>query len=395
MSRVEFGDCRTIMRAWKEQGVRVQTCVTSPPYFGLRDYGAAGQIGLEETPEQFVAELVEVFRCVRGLLADDGTAWLNLGDSYASTGGQGAQHGAGRGRGANGQVTRSARYIGGDAKAKDLIGIPWMVAFALRAGFATCTGCRVERRGDLWPVHNGRRVCIDCLMDWRHDAQVIQTEPGWYLRQEVIWAKATSGSTREGSAMPESVRDRCAKSHEQIFLLAKSPRYFFDVDAIKEPAQDWGVRDRSNMRGGTTDPKLKHHGLADCTHEKGNRRSVWRCNPTRYKGAHFATYPTALVEPCVLAGSRPGDIVLDPFIGSGTTAQVAVQLGRGYLGCELNPAFAPLISERVANASKPAAKPRKPRARVIPAPAPTNLPLALPDLFTGLDLASTLEGASV
>jgi DNA modification methylase len=318
VNKIEFGDCRDIMRRWAAAGVRAQTCVTSPPYFGLRDYGAAGQIGLEESPDDYVAAMVDVFRCVRDVLADDGTLWLNIGDSYASAGGQGAQTNAGRGRGELGQVTRAARFTGGDVKAKDLIGIPWMLAFALRAD-------------------------------------------GWYLRQEIIWAKATSGSTREGSAMPESVRDRCAKAHETIFLLAKSPRYYFDVDAIKEPAQNWGIRDRSNMRGGTTDPKLKHGGLSDCTHEKGNRRSVWRCNPTRYAGAHFATYPPALITPCVLAGSRPGDIVLDPFMGSGTTAAVASQLGRQYLGCELNSEYQALQVERIAGARVPAST-KKPRA---------------------------------
>lgn len=329
MNRIEFGDCRETMRRWAADGVRVQTCVTSPPYFGLRDYGHDGQIGLEKTPDEYVDAMVEVFRCVRDVLADDGTLWLNIGDSYGSDGGQGPQRGAGRGRGKGAeQITMSARYSGGTVKEKDLIGIPWMLAFALRAD-------------------------------------------GWYLRQEIIWAKATSGATREGSAMPESVRDRCAKSHETIFLLAKSKRYRFDADAIKEPAQDWGQRDRSNMRGGTTDPKLKHHGLADCSHEMGNRRSVWRVNPTRYKGAHFATFPPALVEPCVLAGSRPGDIVLDPFMGSGTTAMVAVQLGRQYLGCELNESYADLQRGRIAESRKGPARPRK----LHPAPIP---PLAAP-----------------
>lgn len=340
MNKIEFGDCRDIMRRWAAAGVRAQTCVTSPPYFGLRDYGAAGQIGLEESPDDYVAAMVDVFRCVRDVLADDGTLWLNIGDSYAGSGrggypgGKGGLEGTTEGQDnsraareaqkvsasqrLNCPTNRGARNVDGDAKPKDLIGIPWMLAFALRAD-------------------------------------------GWYLRQEIIWAKATSGSTREGSAMPESVRDRCAKSHETIFLLAKSPRYYFDVDAIKEPAQNWGIRDRSNMRGGTTDPKLKHGGLSDCTHEKGNRRSVWRCNPTRYAGAHFATYPPALITPCVLAGSRPGDIVLDPFMGSGTTAAVASQLGRQYLGCELNPEYQALQVERIAGARVPAST-KKPRA---------------------------------
>jgi DNA modification methylase len=190
-------------------------------------------------------------------------------------------------------------------KAKDLIGIPWMLAFALRAD-------------------------------------------GWYLRQEIIWAKGTSGARREGNVMPESVRDRCTKAHEQLFLLSKRPSYYFDADAIKEPAQDWGPRDRSQFRGGTDDPKLKHHGLANGSIEMGNRRSVWRVNPTPYRGAHFATFPPALIEPCVLAGSRPGDTVLDPFMGSGTTAGVALKLGRQYVGCELNPEYRELQVDRIA-----------------------------------------------
>ena len=300
LNRCHFGDCLETLRGMPD-GL-VQTCVTSPPYFGLRDYGHAGQIGLEPTPDEFIAKLVTVFREVRRVLRDDGTLWLNIGDSYTS-GGRTHERDPDAKNVAVGTGAKRAALPDG-LKPKDLIGIPWMLAFALRAD-------------------------------------------GWYLRQDIIWAKATSGVSREGNGMPESVRDRCAKSHEYLFLLAKSERYYFDCDAIKEPAQNWGTRDRSNMRQGTTDPKLKHGGLSDCSHEMGNRRSVWRVNPSNYQGAHFATFPTALITPCILAGAPAGGIVLDPFFGSGTTGQVAQALGRQFIGIELNDAYKPLQDERL------------------------------------------------
>lgn len=276
MNKIEFGDCREIMRRWAADGVKAQTCVTSPPYFGLRDYGHEGQIGLEQTPEEYIAAMVEVFRCVRDVLADDGTLWLNIGDSYA---------GSGKGRNADGthqeggkQGTNKGTIVGSlikteapNCKPKDLIGIPWMLAFALRAD-------------------------------------------GWYLRQDIIWSKP--------NPMPESVRDRCTKAHEYIFLLSKSDRYYFDNDAIKEPS----VSNDNDMR---------------------NRRSIWTVATKPYKGAHFATYPPELIEPCILAGSRSGDIVLDPFMGSATTAGVAAKNGRMYLGCELNPEYGDLQQQRI------------------------------------------------
>jgi len=307
MNTVLFGDCRQSLRTFAAFGVKAQVCVTSPPYFGLRSYGdGADEMGKEETPEEFVQNLVEVFRLVRDVLADDGVVFLNMGDSYASRGGQGPQTNAGAMRGSGEQVTKSNRFHGGEYKVKDLIGVPWMLAFALRAD-------------------------------------------GWYLRQEIIWAKAESGDAREGRCMPESVRDRFTKAHEQIFLLSKAPTYYFDVDAVKEPAQDWGkARDRTNMRGGTDDPKLKHGGLSKVNHPMGNRRSVWRVNPGGFKGAHFAVFPAALVEPCVLSGSRPGDIVLDPFMGSGTVAGVALKHGRQYIGCELYESYRELQGQRIA-----------------------------------------------
>ena len=304
MNIIEFGDCRETMRRWKEQGLKAQTCVTSPPYFGLRDYGHDGQIGLEETPEEYIAEMVEVFRCVRDILADDGTLWLNIGDSYAGSTMAGGNNGINACGGINGykqkrQFQRKKQTL--NCKPKDLIGIPWMLAFALRAD-------------------------------------------GWYLRQDIIWHKP--------NPMPESVRDRCTKAHEYIFLLSKSGKYFYDHEAMKEPvasstvsrmAQDIESQRGSDRVPGKTNGPMKAVGNG----ETRNRRSVWTVATKPYKGAHFATFPPALIEPCILAGSRPGDIVLDPFMGSGTTAAVALQHGRQYLGCELNPEYGSLQQQRI------------------------------------------------
>ena len=299
VNKVLFGDCRDTMRELKAQGVRVQCCVTSPPYYGLRDYGHPGQIGLEKTPAEYVAALVEVFDGVREILADDGVLWLNLGDSYNAAGrsGHGTRQGVKQG-------TNRASGIGADncrpsvdsLKPKDLIGIPWRVAFALQ-------------------------------------------EAGWYLRQDVIWHKP--------NPMPESVTDRCTKSHEYLFLLSKSERYHFDAQAIAEPA----TCDR--MRGPALHPDEKstngNAGLARRqVGETRNRRSVWTVPTQPYNEAHFAVFPPALIEPCILAGSKPGDLVLDPFMGSGTTAQVAQALGRKWIGCELNKEYEPLQSARTA-----------------------------------------------
>ena len=284
----------------------VHCCVTSPPYYGLRDYGVEGQIGLEQTPDEYIAKMVEVFREVRRVLRSDGTCWINIGDSYAASGRGGGggsfQHGD---VGTRVSTSNSRRAPVRGLKQKDLIGIPWMLAFALRAD-------------------------------------------GWWLRQDIIWAKAVSGASREGLIMPESVEDRCAKAHEYLFLLTKSKSYYYDRLAIAEPAKDWESRDRSKFRDGTTDPKLKHHGLAKCDHKLGNRRSVWRVNPKAYKGAHFATMPPDLVEPCILAGCPFDGVALDPFAGSGTTGMVASALGRNSILIELNPQYCELIKERVA-----------------------------------------------
>jgi DNA modification methylase len=280
--------------------------VTSPPYFGLRDYGHEGQIGLEPTPEAYIAAMVEVFRCVRDVLADDGTLWVNIGDSYARQGGkvsEQSRHWDGREHDPGAMhATRHVDNMPG-YKPKDLIGIPWMLAFALRAD-------------------------------------------GWYLRQDIIWHKP--------NPMPESVRDRCTKAHEYIFLLSKSERYYFDSHAIAEPAQYFGKDNRSgkgNIRyeGKRTEGDAKANGQQSFVtiNETRNKRSVWTVTTKPYKGAHFATFPPDLIEPCILAGSRQGDVVLDPFMGSGTTAQVAVQHGRQYLGCELNPSYESLQRSRL------------------------------------------------
>lgn len=298
MNKVIFGDCRDTMRELAAQGVRVQCCVTSPPYFGLRDYGHPGQIGLEKTPAEYVAALVEVFDGVRELLADDGVLWLNLGDTYATTSTYSAPRESAGKYGYMDAPRQPKPPIPAGLKPKDLIGIPWRVAFALQAA-------------------------------------------GWYLRQDIIWHKP--------NPMPESVTDRCTKAHEYLFLLTKSERYYFDADAIKEQAVTTG--DTRHLR---TDKAQRTNAGGDRAAtgkpqaEDRNRRSVWTVPTQPYSGAHFAVFPPALIEPCILAGSRPGDVVLDPFMGSGTTAQVAQQLGRQWIGCELNPEYAPLQQERTA-----------------------------------------------
>ena len=333
MNKIIFGDCRETMRKLAADGVKVQMCVTSPPYYGLRDYGHDGQLGLEETPEQYIEAMVEVFSCVKDILSDDGVLWLNIGDSYCGTGDKGEHRDPKYAEGRNAQsISKTKKLIG--YKSKDLIGIPWMLAFALRAD-------------------------------------------GWYLRQDIIWSKP--------NPMPESVTDRCTKSHEYIFLLSKSPKYFYDNEAIKEPITDTTairlMQDVNNQKGSLRVPNktngamkavgrkkfdssmggggtsfIGHSGYkrSDGTvmiNETRNKRSVWTVNTKPYKGAHFAVFPEELIEPCILAGSRVGDIVLDPFMGSGTTAQVAQQLGRKYLGCELNPEYKTLQDKRVAQQS--------------------------------------------
>lgn len=280
----------------------VQCVVTSPPYYGLRDYKVSGQIGVERTPESYVAALVDVFREVRRVLKDDGTVWLNLGDSYATNGGAHGgrsdnQSGVGAKRThAAGAGDQDPRRAPSGLKPKDLIGIPWRVAFALQAD-------------------------------------------GWYLRQDIIWHKP--------NPMPESVRDRCTKAHEYLFLLTKSERYYFDAEAIKEPST--GVTGGGFSKAyAESQPK---HGAMTLTRPRDtgrrNKRSVWTITPKPFKGAHFATFPPALVEPCVLAGSRPGDVVLDPFGGSGTTGLVARGHGRSAVLLDLNPNYLAIAQARL------------------------------------------------
>ncbi|WP_445286562.1 DNA-methyltransferase [Variovorax atrisoli] len=335
LNRCHFGDCLQTMRRMPD--AIVHTCVTSPPYFGLRDYGHAGQIGLEETPAAFVAKLVEVFREVRRLLRDDGTLWLNLGDSYAgSWGAQGRSGGNTDGKHSYNKSLSATQIkahprrthhtgsipLGSGLKPKDLFGIPWRVAFALQ-------------------------------------------EDGWYLRQDIIWHKP--------NPMPESVLDRCTKAHEYIFLLSKSPSYYCDMGAIAErasglaeaPRNRWDRADyevpgqkpqKRASRSGNVERKPRPGVPGDSRHQQGsvpwegatrNKRSVWTVATTPYKGAHFATFPTELIEPCVLAGAPAGGVVLDPFFGSGTTGQVAQNLGRAFVGCEINPAYESLQAERL------------------------------------------------
>jgi DNA modification methylase len=304
--RVLVGDCIESMRGLPD-GI-VNTCVTSPPYFGLRDYGHDGQIGLEPTPDEFVAALVAVFREVKRVLRDDGTLWLNLGDSYASYRDGKATPDTTRGDSTGTLVPKgsaknrmSSSFAGTGVKHKDIIGIPWRVAFALQ-------------------------------------------QDGWYLRQDIIWHKP--------NPMPESVRDRCTKAHEYIFLLSKSDRYFFDHEAIKETALTKPVARNKKAEGYQADyakgDRFSEGERVFGADGKRNKRSVWSVSLKPYKGAHFATYPPDLIEPCILAGAPIGGTVLDPFGGSGTTAGVALKHGRNAILCELNPEYAAIMPSRIA-----------------------------------------------
>ena len=376
MNKVYWGDCRESLRQMKDEGIKVQTCVTSPPYYGLRDYGTGTwvggdtsclhegismgnnrnfideggrgsnktsisygncikcgavredlQIGNEQTPQEFIDNLVEVFACVWDVLADDGTLWVNLGDSYYN-------YRPGKGQSLNKQTLSNtnqdlpqtcARRNNklNEYKEKDLMGMPWRLAFALQ-------------------------------------------DFGWYLRQDIIWHKP--------NPMPESVKDRCTKSHEYIFLLSKKPHYYFDHKAIQEPSI-YGADDRASRNDSRRDTGMNHiapkkdkrtgagriayegkrtdnntsGGQESFVHieEMRNKRDVWTVNTKPYSGSHFAVFPTELIEPMILAGSKVGDIVLDPFFGSGTTGQVSQQLGRKWIGCELNKDYESLQNERV------------------------------------------------
>ncbi len=325
-ARILIGDAR--IRLGELADKSVQTCVTSPPYFGLRDYGHGDQMGLESTPDEYVKGIVDLFREVWRVLADDGTLWLNLGDSYASmTKGSG-----GKGKSTLGRQSDAARLRSQERQSsavrsmecgvpdKNLLGIPWRVAFALQAD-------------------------------------------GWYLRQDIIWAKP--------NPMPESVRDRCTKSHEYLFLLSKSARYFCDMAAIAEPAAtgwngsefDIGKTGDHQLGRASRQPRFggsKYGDSDDPAHatKSGNdyqptglrnKRDVWTIPTKPFKGDHFAVMPEALVEPCVLAASREGDTVLDPFAGSGTVGVVALRHQRNFVGCELNPEYAEMARARIAN----------------------------------------------
>jgi DNA modification methylase len=289
----------------------VDCCITSPPYYGLRDYGVDGQIGLEESPEEYIEKLVNVFREVRRVLSDEGTLWVNIGDCYSGSGKGGQSHyiksenwhptyphiGTTARKNAVTKFAGEPRCPQG-IKNKDLIGIPWLLAFALRAD-------------------------------------------GWYLRQDIIWNKP--------NPMPESVTDRCTKAHEYIFLLSKSANYYFDNNAIKEPATstDNSIRDRDSTRLNNVPGRDKMGGLCKNDYIDRNKRDVWTVTTKPYKDAHFAVFPEALICPCVLAGSKEGGIVLDPFMGSGTTAVVAVKLLRKYVGCEINPEYIKIAEKRI------------------------------------------------
>lgn len=290
-----------------------QCCVTSPPYWGLRDYGAEGQIGQEATPEEYVARLVAVFREVRRVLADDGVLWLNLGDTYAAT----TRGSSGKGdkqRSNAGTLIADRRWAVPDGlKPKDLVGIPWMVAFALRAD-------------------------------------------GWYLRSEVIWSKP--------NPMPESVTDRPTKAHEQVFLLTKSARYHYDAEAIREAATDPQTHAGKRQNQAATGAGFEIRGglTNQAPRDTRNARSVWAITPEPCALAHFATMPPELARRCILAGSRRADIVLDPFGGAATTALMALAHGRRAILCEINPDYIALQHERLAavdtDAGSPIAAPR-------------------------------------
>ena len=279
----------------------INCCVTSPPYWGLRDYGVEGQLGLESTPEEYVAKMVEIFREVKRVLRDDGTLWLNLGDCYNGSGGAGGDYNKGGLK--EGQPKYPGRKIA-RLKPKDLVGIPWMVAFALRAD-------------------------------------------GWYLRQDIIWHKP--------NPMPESVKDRCTKAHEYIFLLTKSAQYYYDNEAIKEDAKpESEKRYKSTFHTGKKEISGQGRpGNASNTPGykkwtgKRNKRSVWTVIVKPFKEAHFATFPPDLIKPCILAGCPAGGVVLDPFMGSGTTGMVAAMYQRNFIGFELNPEYCKMAEKRI------------------------------------------------
>lgn len=273
----------------------IQTIITSPPYWALRDYQSEGQLGQEDTPQDFIKNLCDILEEAKRVLKNDGTLWLNLGDTYVGTGHKGEWKDTKNTKGRNGQTIALNNKVKG-LKPKNMIGIPWRVAIELQ-------------------------------------------NRGWILRQDIIWHKP--------NPMPESVKDRCTKAHEYIFLLTKQPKYYYDNESIKEKAI-------TNGKGGLTkkeNSKIKNTGLESNKNYqpdgKRNKRSVWSIPPAQYKEKHFAVYPEKLIEPCVLAGSKEGDIVLDIFSGTGTTGLVALKNKRKYIGIEINPKYAKMQKERL------------------------------------------------
>jgi DNA modification methylase len=333
MNKIIVGNALDMLKTLDADSINC--CVTSPPYYNLRDYGVDGQIGLESSPDEYIQKLVEIFREVRRVLKKDGTLWVNIADSYAGSGKGGSnypdnakKYKQGTNKGSVGSYL--SKTVTADCKRKDLIGIPWMLAFALRAD-------------------------------------------GWYLRQDIIWQKP--------NPMPESVKDRCTKSHEYIFLLSKSPKYYFDGEAIAEPVAESSLKRLSqgveNQQGSFTPSKAngkmkaaapryggkKYTENPDAFYRtksgnmydyrpKRNKRDVWSVSTKPFKGAHFATFPPDLIEPCILAGCPEGGVVLDPFAGSGTTGMVAKQHGRGFVLIELNEEYIEMCEDRIKNAKR-------------------------------------------
>ena len=306
---IYVGDVLDRLRELPDESV--QCVVTSPPYWGLRNYGCERQIGLEATPREYVAKMMEVFAEARRVLRSDGTCWVNMGDSYARNGGTqgGGNRELMRIEGVQSRMLSIPQGCG--LKEKDLIGMPWRLAFALQ-------------------------------------------EDGWWLRQDIIWSKP--------NPMPESVTDRCTKAHEYIFLLTKSAKYYYDQDAIRGEGGHGSIH-KAGRASGNKKHKLvtKYEGsdseehrtaaglmkISEKSYARPNKRSVWEIATEGYAEAHFATFPTKLVEPCILAGSKPGDVILDPFCGSGTTGLVAMRYQRDFVGIELNPDYARMAERRI------------------------------------------------
>lgn len=308
LNKIYQGNCLEVLKTMPDESVNC--CITSPPYYGLRDYDVDGQIGIEDSPKKYVEKLVKVFEEVKRVLKKDGVLWLNLGDSWLGTGGDRTNpsnnkvfNDIQKQNPKSGRYQRKVNMQNSGIKPKDLIGIPWMVAFALR-------------------------------------------ESGWYLRQDIIWAK--------GNPMPESVKDRCTKSHEYIFLLSKSRKYYFDNEAIKEPRITTPKAKNKKAEGYQADfPNGDRFSDGERVYGSDgmkNKRDVWFVNTKPCKEAHFATFPDTLIEPCALAGCPEGGTILDPFMGAGTTAIVAKRNGRNYIGIELKPDYIDISNKRISEA---------------------------------------------